>query len=67
MKDDKVMVIKNGDTTLLADSIKLGSGAVVKSDASVRFKDGTTTVLKNGQFIALAPPAEGKKTKTTKE
>ncbi|MEP7141938.1 MAG: DUF6799 domain-containing protein [Ferruginibacter sp.] len=65
MKDDKVMVVMNGDSTLLADSIKLKSGAVVQNDGSVRFKDGTTTKLKNGQFIALnPPPAEAKKTKT---
>lgn len=66
MKDDQVLVIKNGDSTLLQDSIKLKSGAVVMKDASVKFKDGTTTTLKNGQYIALNPaPAESKKSKRT--
>ncbi|MEO5889776.1 MAG: DUF6799 domain-containing protein [Ferruginibacter sp.] len=63
MKDDKIIVVKNGDSTELADSIKLSSGAVVKKDGSVIFKNGSTTKLKNGQFIGLNPPAEGKKTK----
>ena len=76
MMDGKVFVVKSGDSTLLADSIQLKSGAVVKSDATVRFKDGTTTTLKNGQYIALNPapaptapapaaPAENKKDTTT--
>jgi len=68
MIDDKVMLVQNGDSTELADSIKLKSGAVVKKDGSVRFKNGSTTQLKNGQFIDLNPePAETKKTTKSKK
>ncbi|MEJ7586529.1 MAG: DUF6799 domain-containing protein [Ferruginibacter sp.] len=67
MVGEKVYVIKSGDSTVLADSIKLSSGAIVKNDASVTFKDGTTTTLKNGQYIALNPaPAENKSTSDNK-
>lgn len=50
-----MLVIKNGDSTLLQDSIKLKSGAVVNKDATVKFKDGASTILKNGQYIAMNP------------
>jgi len=55
MIDEKVMVIRNGDSTLLADKIELESGAIVTRDGTVTFKSGTTTKLKNGQFINLNP------------
>jgi hypothetical protein len=68
MTNDQVMIVKSGDSTLLADSIKLNSGAIVQKDGSVRFKDGTTTTLKNGQYISLnpSPATETKKTKKSK-
>jgi hypothetical protein len=67
MKDDQIYVVKSGDSTLLADTIKLASGAVVSKDGSVKFRNGSTTKLKNGQFIALNPATkEGKKDGTKK-
>ena len=60
MVQDQVVVIKKGDSTVLSDSIKLQSGAVVLKDGSVRFKNGTTTKLKNGQYINLNPAKKSK-------
>ena len=65
VKDDQVVVIKNGETTVLQDSITLSSGAVVTKDGTITYKDGKTKKLKNGQYIALEGSG-GKKPKKIK-
>lgn len=69
MMDDHVMVVRNGVSTALEDSIKLQSGAIVTKDGSVRYSNGTKTKLKKGQYINLnlsKNTTESKQTKGTK-
>ncbi len=53
MADDKVYVIKNGDSSILNKEYKLSSGASVLPDGTVKYPTGKSVMLKNGQFIEL--------------
>jgi hypothetical protein len=53
MKDGKLLMMKNGQTTQLTTDLTLDNGTVVKSDGTVQAKDGTTTTLKEGDYVAM--------------
>jgi surface antigen len=53
MKDGKLLMMKNGQTTQLTTDLTLDNGAVVKADGTVQAKDGTTTTLKEGDYVAM--------------
>lgn len=58
MKDDKIIVVKNGDSTLLEDSVTLESEAVIIKNGSVIYSSGKTVQLKNGQYISFSNPVD---------
>jgi len=65
MKDDKMYMVKSGDSTVLDKSYKLESGAVVSATGSVKYPSGRTVQLKNGQFIELKKAVTTETKKTT--
>ena len=67
MKDDKIYMLKSGDTSLLEKSYKLESGAVVSTTGSVKYPSGRVVQLKNGQFIELVKPISSSTTTGTKK
>ena len=64
MKDGQMMLIKNGDSTLMDENVTLSSGGVVMKDGLVKYQNGKTVQLKNGQYINLV--TEEKVSKSTK-
>lgn len=65
MKNGQMMMVKSGDTTAMAQSVTLSSGAVVMKDGIVKYKSGKTIQLKDGQFINLGKIDEDKAKKTS--
>lgn len=61
MKNGEMMIIKNGEETKMQDEVVFPSGTVVKTDGTVRKKDGSEVKLKDGQYIALPSPEADKK------
>jgi hypothetical protein len=53
MKDGKVKQWKAGQITTVSSPVMLTNGATVASDGTVKMKDGTTTMLKDGQYIDM--------------
>lgn len=53
MKDDKMMVCKNGETTAMTKEIKLKNGSTVMTDGTVKTKDGKTMQMKNGEEMDM--------------
>ena len=53
MKDGKLLMVKNGQATQLTADLTLDNGTVVKSDGTVQAKDGTTTTLKEGDYVTM--------------
>ncbi|MEP6952411.1 MAG: DUF6799 domain-containing protein [Ginsengibacter sp.] len=53
MKDGKLLMMKNGQTTQLTTDLTLDNGAVVMSNGTLKSKDGTTTTLKEGDYVAM--------------
>jgi len=58
MADDKIYVIKDGDSSVLSKEYKLSSGASVMPDGTVKYPTGKSVNLKNGQFIELPKKSE---------
>lgn len=65
MKDDKMVIVKNNETSALDKDYKLESGATVTTDGMVKYPGGKSVKLKNGQFIELTPATESSETKKT--
>jgi X-X-X-Leu-X-X-Gly heptad repeat protein len=57
MKDGKMMVMKNGKSELMDNSIKLNNGTTVMTDGSIKMSDGSFKMLKEGQCMDM----DGKK------
>ncbi|MEO6567816.1 MAG: DUF6799 domain-containing protein, partial [Opitutaceae bacterium] len=53
MKDGKMMAVKDGKTSALIESLTMHNGAKVMTDGTVTTKDGTKTVMRNGDMIAM--------------
>ena len=53
MKDGKLLMMKDGQTTQLTTDLTLDNGTVVTADGTVKNKDGTTTTLKEGDYVAM--------------
>jgi hypothetical protein len=53
MKDGKVKQWKGGQITMVTSPVMLTNGSTVASDGTVKMKDGTTTMLKDGQYIDM--------------
>ncbi len=53
MKDNKMMVCKDGETSAMTKDIKLKNGTTVMADGNVKTKDGKTTMMKNGEVMDM--------------
>ena len=51
MKDGKLFVMKNGQTTQLSKDMTLDNGTIIMASGTVKAKDGTTTILKEGDYV----------------
>lgn len=60
MKDNMLMVYKNGASGKVSKSIKLKDGTVVMADGTIKMPDGSSKKLKNGESILLDTKAPGK-------
>lgn len=54
MKEDKMFLIKNGESNPMEKNYKLASGAVVMTTGTVKYPGGRIVKLKNGQFIEIS-------------
>ena len=76
MRDDSLLIIQNGEASVLDKEFTLESGATISPEGMVKYPSGKEVQLKNGQFIEITKdskmdkPAkktkEGKKTKKSK-
>ena len=66
MKNNVLMVSKNGVSSKVAKSITLKDGTVVSANGTVKMPDGTTMKLKNGESISLGQKSS-KSSSTKKE
>jgi hypothetical protein len=53
MKDGKLLMMKNGQTTQLTTDLTLDNGTVVMANGTVKMKDGTTSMLKEGDYVGM--------------
>jgi hypothetical protein len=53
MRNGKVMVMQNGQSTPLTEDKTLSNGEVVSSNGQVKMSDGTTTMLKDGDWVNM--------------
>jgi hypothetical protein len=53
MKDGKLLMMKNGQTTQLTSDLTLDNGTIVMANGSVKTKDGTTAILKEGDYVGM--------------
>lgn len=53
MKDDKMMVCKNGETMAMTKDVMLKNGATVMTNGTVKMKDGKTMQMKNGEVMDM--------------
>lgn len=51
MKNGKLMVMQNGQKTLLSRDTIFASGTTVSMNGTIKRSDGTTESLKNGEYI----------------
>src|SRR5664279_241842 len=53
MKNGKLLMMKNGQTTQMTTDLTLDNGTVVMANGNVKSKDGTTTTLKEGDYVGM--------------
>ena len=53
MKDGKLLMMKNGQTTQLTTDLTLDNGTIVTANGTVKMKDGTTSALKEGDYVGM--------------
>src|SRR3954465_8351341 len=51
MRDGKMLVMKDGDTTPMEKDIVMSNGATVTTDGKVKVKGAKTVTLKEGQIV----------------
>lgn len=51
MKDQKVVVIKAGEKSVLMQDTTLANGTVVMVNGTVKSTDGSSVVLKDGEYV----------------
>lgn len=60
MKEGKMLLVKNGKTTVIDKEMTFSDGTRVMSDGKVMMKDGSTMLLEEGESLTL----NGKPVKT---
>lgn len=53
MKDGKVILMKNGQSSVLTQDIVLADGTTVMADGTVKMKDGTTATMQEGDYFKM--------------
>jgi D-lyxose ketol-isomerase len=53
MKDNKLIQMKDGKMMDLTEDVTLTNGTVIMKDGNVKMKDGTTVMLKNGDYVTM--------------
>ena len=53
MKNGKLLMVKNGQTTQLTTDLTLANGTVVMANGTVKTQDGTITTLKEGDYVGM--------------
>lgn len=53
MKDGKLLMMKDGQTTPMTSDLTLDNGAIVTADGRVKNKDGTVSTLGEGDFVTM--------------
>jgi hypothetical protein len=51
MENGKVMAVKHGKEMTLTQNMMLKNGATIMPDGTVKMKDGTMSMLKEGQYV----------------
>jgi hypothetical protein len=67
MKNGKLLMMKNGQTTPLTTDLTLDNGTVVMTNGTVKAKDGSTTTLKEGDYITMDGTTMGNMDKWSKD
>ena|SRR2546428_606456 len=67
MKNNKMMVMKDGQTSAMQKDVTLLNGITVKTDGTIMKKDGSTAKLKNGECIDMSGNITKMKDKETKK
>ena len=66
MKNGKLLMMKNGQTTQLTTDLTLDNGTVVMANGTVKTKDGVITNLKEGDYVGMDGTVGNVKTKWQK-
>ncbi|MDB6055667.1 MAG: hypothetical protein JWN25_3190 [Verrucomicrobiales bacterium] len=53
MRDGKMLIMKDGDTTPMEKDLIMSNGATVSKDGKVKLKGAKTTTLKEGQIVQM--------------
>jgi len=53
MKDGKMLLMKNGQAIPLTQDLVLANGTIITAVGTVKMKDGTTTTLKEGDYVLM--------------
>ena len=54
MKDGRVFLLQNGQTTEVKSDIALNNGATVTADGTVKMKDGSTKKMSDGDMVDMS-------------
>ena len=53
MKSGKVILMKNGQSSILTEDLVLTDGTTVMADGTVKSKDGTTATMQEGDYFKM--------------
>ena len=53
MKSGKVILMKNGQSSILTENLVLADGTTVMADGTVKLKDGTTATMQEGDYFKM--------------
>lgn len=62
MKDGKMMMAKNGDTTAMEKNMTMSNGTMVMTDGMCKMKDGKTMKMQDGDCMCMDGKMMKKKT-----
>ena len=53
MKNGKVILMKNGQSSILTQDLVLSDGTTVMADGNVKMKDGTAATMQEGDYFKM--------------
>jgi hypothetical protein len=54
MKNNKLLIMRNGMTTEMTHDIQLNDGSSVSTSGIVRMKDGSSRMIKNNELVTMS-------------